>query len=151
VATPESWVFSETTSPIDYSPVVIATATGRGAADGAGMKLSIACRGGTTTFVLGGPTTLPAGAGYAVSYAVDGQAPTTIVATVAPSGTGMVLGGDVVRFLMSLPPEGEIAFRIGGRLTSTLEGRYSLADLKATRQRMAVPCRWPLAQDAPRK
>ena len=54
MATPESWVVSETTSPIDYSPVVIATATARGAPDGSGIKLSIACRGGKTSLVLSG-------------------------------------------------------------------------------------------------
>jgi hypothetical protein len=55
---------------------------------------------------------LPAGDGYAVSYAVDGGSPTTLVVTAAPSGTGMAIGGDVVHLLMSLPPQGEIAFRI---------------------------------------
>ena len=150
-ATPESWVVSETTSPIDYSPVVIATATARGAPDGSGMKVSIACRSGTTSLVLGGPSPLPAGDRYAVSYAVDGGSPTTLAATAAPSGTGVALGGDVVRLLVSLPPQGEIAFRIVGRQDVTLEGRYSLAGLKTTRERMAVSCRWPLEPDKPRK
>ena len=150
-ATPENWVVSETTSPIDYSPVVIATATATGDPDGLGMKLSIACRGGTTSLVLGGPGALPVGDGYAVSYAVDGGSPTTLAATAAPSGTGMALGGDVVHMLASLPPEGEIAFRIVGRPGVTLEGRYSLAGLKATRERMAVSCRWPLRPDTPKK
>jgi hypothetical protein len=146
-ATPDNWVVSETTSPIDYSPVVIATATARGAPDGSGMKLSIACRGGTTSLVLGSPNALPAADGYSVSYAVDGGSATTLVATATPSGTGMALGGDVVDMLVSLPPQGEIAFRIVGRRGVTLEGRYSLASLKATRERMAVSCRWPLKPD----
>jgi hypothetical protein len=150
-ATPENWVVSETTSPIDYSPVVIATATARGASDGPGMKLSIACRGRTTSLVLDGPSILPAGDGYAVSYAVDEGLATTLAATVTSSGTGMTLGGDVVHVLMSLPPEGEIVFRIVGRRGVTLEGRYSLSGLKATRERMAVSCRWPLKPDTLRK
>jgi hypothetical protein len=150
-ATPENWVVSETTSPIDYSPVVVATATARVASDGSVMKLSIACRGGTTSLMLGGPSALPAGDGYALSYAVDGGSPTTLAAVAAPSGTGMALGGDVVHFLVSLPPQGEIAFRIVGRHDVTLEGRYSLAGLKITCERMAVSCRWPRKPDAPRK
>ncbi len=63
----------------------------------------------------------------------------------------MALGGDVVRLLVSLPAQGEIAFRIVGRQGVTLEGRYSLAGLKTTRERMAVSCRWPLKPDTPRK
>ena len=150
-ATSENWIVSETTSPIDYSPVVIATATARVGSDGSVMKLSMACRGGTTSLVLGVPGALSVGDGYALSYAVDGGSPTTLAAIAAPSGTGMVLGGDVIHFLVSLPPQGEIAFRIVGRPDVTLEGRYSLAGLKMTRERMAVSCRWPHKPDAPRK
>jgi hypothetical protein len=150
-ATPQNWIVSETTSPIDYSPVVIATATARVASDGSVMKLSMACRGGTTSLVLGVPGALPVGDGYALSYAVDGGSPTTLAAVAAPSGTGVVLGGDVMHFLVSLPPQGEIAFRIVGRPDVTLEGRYSLAGLKITRERMAVSCKWPRKPDTPRK
>ena len=148
-ATPESWIVSETTSPIDYSPVVIATATARGTPDGSIMKLSIACRGGKTSLVLSGPGA--SGEGYAVFYAVDGGSPNTLAAAPAPSAMGMAIVGDVVRLLVSLPPQGEIAFRIAGRQGVTLEGRYSLAGLKTTRERMAVSCRWPLKPDTPRK
>jgi hypothetical protein len=148
---PEDWIVSQTTSPIDYSPVVIATATARAASDGSVMKLSIACRSGTTSLVLGVAGALPAGGGFAVSYALEGGSPTTLAAIAAPSGTGMAVGGDVAHFLMSLPPEGEIAFRLVARRDVTLEGRYSLAGLKTTLERMAVPCRWPRKPDTPRK
>ena len=150
-ATPESWVVSEMASPLDYSPIVVATATARAAADGAGMKLSIACRGGTTSLVLSGPRALPTGEGFSVSYAVDGGSPTTLAAAAAASGTGMAVTGDVVRLLVSLPAQGEIAFRIAGRQGVMLEGRYSLAGLKSTRERMAVSCKWPVKPDTPRK
>lgn len=149
-ATAENWVVSETTSPLDYSPVVIATATARAAPDGSGMNLSIACRGGTTSMVLGGPGAPPAGDGFSVSYAVDGGSPTTLAAAAA-SGTGMAVTGDVVRLLVSLPAHGEIVFRIAGRRGVTLEGRYSLAGLKTTRERMAVSCKWPIKPDGLRK
>lgn len=150
-STPENWIVSETTSPIDYSPVVIATATAGVASDGSVMKLSIACRGGTTSLVLGVAGALPVGGPFALSYAVEGGSPTTLAAIAAPSGTGMAVGGDVAHFLMWLPPQGEIAFRLVGRYDVTLEGRYSLAGLKATRERMAVSCRWPRKPDTPRK
>ena len=115
------------------------------------MKLSIACRSGNTSLVLSGPGVLPAGEGYTVSYAIDGGLPTTLAAAAAPSGTGMVLGGDVVRLLVSLPAQGEIAFRIVGRQGVMLEGRYSLAGLRTTRERMAVSCKWPIKPDTTRK
>lgn len=147
----ESWVVSETTSPLDYSPVVVATATASGAPDGSGMKLSIACRGGNTSFVLAGPGSLPADGGYAVSYAIDGGAPKTLVAVATPSGKGVALGGDIVGLLVSLPVRGEIAFRIVRRQDATLEGRFSLNGLNMTRERIAVSCRWPPRPDTARR
>jgi hypothetical protein len=150
-ATPDSWIFSETTSPIDYSPIVIAFTTANGAPDGSGMKLSIACRGGNTSLALTAPGVLPAGERYTVSYAVDGGSPTTLAAAAAPVGAGLVLGADIVRLLVSLPAQGEIAFRIVGRQGGTLEGRYSLASLKTTRERMAVSCKWPVKPDTRQK
>jgi len=63
----------------------------------------------------------------------------------------MAFGGDVVRLLVSLPAQGEIAFRIVGRQGVTLEGRYSLSGLKATRERMVVSCKWPIKPDTTRK
>ncbi len=147
----DSWIVSETTSPIDYSPVVIASATARGAPDGSGMKLSIACRGGNTSVVLSSSGILPPGDIYTVSYTVDGGSPTTLAAAAAASGTGMAIAGDVVRLLLSLPAQGEIAFRIAGRQGATLEGRYSLDGMRTVRERMAVPCRWQVKPDTPRK
>jgi len=148
--TPESWIFSETASPVDYSPVVIASATAGGASDGSGLKLSIACRGGNTSLALTAPGILPAGERYTVSYAVDGGAPTMLPAAAAPFGTGVAVVTDVVRLLVSLPARGEIAFRIVGR-PGTWEGRYSLAGLTTTRERMAASCKWPVRPDTARK
>ncbi|WP_147151409.1 hypothetical protein [Reyranella soli] len=150
-ATQDSWIVSETTSPIDYSAVVIASATAGGAPDGSGLKLSIACRGGNTSVVLSGSGILPPGDVYTVSYAVDGGSPTTLAAAAAASGTGMAIAGDAVRLLLSLPTQGEISFRIAGRQGATLEGRYSLDGMRTVRERMAIPCRWQVKPDTPRK
>jgi hypothetical protein len=149
-ATPDRWIFSETTSPIDYSPIVIASAAAREAPDGSGMKLSVACRGGSTSLMLSGPGVPPAG-GHTVSYAVDGGPPTTLAAAAATSGRGTTVVGDVVRLLVSLPTRGEIAFRIAGPQGVMLEGHYSLDGLRAVRERMAIPCRWPIRPDVPRR
>ena len=144
---PERWLFSETTSPVDYSPVAIASATAGGAPDGAGMKISIACRGGNASLTITVPGSLAAVEGYTASYAIDGGPPTTLPAAAAPSGTGMLLGGDIVRLLVSLPARGEIAFLLTGRKSGTVQGRYSLAGLRTIRERMAVACKWPIRSE----
>jgi hypothetical protein len=146
----DNWLVSETTSPLDYTPVAVATASSSDGPDGATMQLSIQCRGGRTDLAIGGPTlTLRAG-DYVVSYAVNDGQPVVVAAGTAASGTGVALRGDVVRLLASLPDRGDIAFRVTNRQGATLEGRYALASLKILLDRMAVPCRWPAAAGAPR-
>jgi hypothetical protein len=44
----DNWIVSETTSPVDYTPIVKATAVSTGGSDGSSMNLSIYCRGGRT-------------------------------------------------------------------------------------------------------
>ena len=44
----DNWMVSETTSPLDYTPVAIATASSGGGPDGVSLQLSIQCRGGRT-------------------------------------------------------------------------------------------------------
>src|SRR5262249_36658864 len=44
----DKWIISETTSPVDYSPVAIAIVSSNDAIWGLPMSLSIQCRGGRT-------------------------------------------------------------------------------------------------------
>jgi hypothetical protein len=145
-----NWIVSETTSPLDYTPVAIATASSRAGPDGATMQLSIQCRGGRTDLVIGHPSLTLRAEDYVVSYAVNDSQPAVVAAGTAASGTGLALRGDVVRLLASLPDRGDIAFRVANRQGATLEGRYALAGLKTLLARLAVPCKWPAAAGAPR-
>ena len=146
----DNWIVSETTSPVDYSPVAIATASASDGPDGSPLQLSIQCRGGRTDLVIGDPSLTLRAEDYVVSYAVNDSQPAVVAAGTAASGTGVALRGDVVRLLASLPDRGDIAFRVANRQGATLEGRYALAGLKTLLARLAVPCKWPAAAGAPR-
>jgi hypothetical protein len=145
----DNWIVSETTSPIDYTPVTIATASSGGGPDGSTLQLSIQCRGGRTDLMIGGPALTRRGEDYVVSYAVNDGQPVVVAAGTPASGTGLAIRGDVVRLLASLPDRGEVAFRVTTRQGAALEGRYALAGLKIVLDRLAVPCKWPAA-GAPR-
>jgi len=147
---PDNWIVSETTSPLDYTPVAIATASSSGGPDGAAIQLSIQCRGGRTDMVISGPTVTRRAEDYVVSYAVNDSQPAVVAAGTPASGTGVALRGDIIRLLASLPDRGDIAFRVTNRQGATLEGRYALAGLKTLLARLAVPCKWPAAAGAPR-
>jgi hypothetical protein len=146
----DNWIVSETTSPIDYTPVATATASSGGGPDGATLQLSIQCRGGRTDLVIAGSALTRRGEDYVVSYAVDDGQPVVVSAGTPASGTGVAIKGDVVRLLASLPERGDVTFRLAVRQGAAVEGRYALASLKTVRDRLTVPCKWPTAAGAPR-
>ncbi len=138
----DDWVVSETTSPVDYSPVAIATAVASNGPNNAPMQLSIQCRNGRTDLVISSKALAPRAEGYAITYdAKDGKPPAALPVGLPASGAGFAIRGDVVRLLMSLPDHGEVSFRVAGQGV-IIEGRYGLAALKAVLARMARPCNW---------
>ena len=147
----DNWIVSETTSPLDYTPVAIATASSGGSDGDSLMQLSIQCRGGRTELVIAGPALTRRGEDYLVSYRVDDGQPVTLAIGTPASGTGIAIRGDVVRLLASLPDSGNLAFRVTARHGAALEGRYTLAGLKRVRDRLAAPCKWQAAAGAPRR
>jgi hypothetical protein len=141
----ENWTVSETTSPVDYAPITVATAASTSAPGGAVMQLSIQCRGGRTDLLIDGPTITRRGEDYTVSYAVNGGQPVTVAGGTPASGTGIAIKSDVVLLLASLPDRGAVTFRASGRQDPAVEGRYSLPALKVVLDRLAGPCKWPTA------
>jgi hypothetical protein len=136
------WIVSETRSPIDYSPVAIATASSDAGPDGV-LQLSIQCRGGRTEMVIRSAPLMRRAEDHVVSYAINDAPPVTATSGLSSSGSGIALKGDVVAFLRSLPAEGAIAFRVADRQGGTLDGRYDLPGIKALVARLAGPCKWP--------
>src|SRR5260370_17527403 len=51
----DNWIVSETTSPVDYAPIVTATTSSRGGSDGSPMQLPIRFPAGPTELVVPGP------------------------------------------------------------------------------------------------
>jgi hypothetical protein len=145
----DNWIVSETTSPLDYTPLAIATALSSGGPDGA-MQLSIQCRGGRTDLVIKASALTGRGEDLVVSYVVNSGQPVVVAAGPSASGAGVTIRGDVVRLLASLPDRGEISFRVTPRQGAALDGRYDLAGLKIVRVRLAGPCKWPAVAGAPR-
>jgi hypothetical protein len=139
----DAWIFSETQSPIDYTPVIIASAWSNADADDRAMQLSIQCRRGRTDLIIAGPALAAQPQRAQISYALDDGPPIVLAAGPAPSGTGIALRVDVVRLLRSLPAHGDVAFQVAVPKATLLEGRYALAAFNAALNRIAGPCQWP--------
>lgn len=146
----DNWIVSETTSPVDYTPIVTATAYSRGSSNDSSMQLSIRCRAGRTELVVAGPAFFRGREDYAISYRINDNQPVQLAAAPPSSGTGVAFTGDVVRLLQSLPEEGEVAIRLVSRAGAPQEGHFLLGGLKMVRERLAAVCKWPHAVAKPR-
>jgi len=145
----DNWIISETTSPVNYTPMVTATASTRGGPDGSLMKLAIYCRGGRTELVVSGPSISRGGPEYTISYRVNDDQPAQLPAGSPSFGTGAAFTGDIVRLLQSLPEDGHIVVRISPRGGAGQDGDFLLGGLKIAREKLAAACKWPHAVAGP--
>ena len=145
----DNWIISETTSPVNYTPMVTATAFSRGGSDGSVMRLAIHCRGGRTELVVSGPAVSTGGMDYTISYRVNDGQPVQLAAGPPSFGTGAAFTGEIVRLLQSLPEDGHIAVRITTRSGAAQDGHFLLGGLKTAREKLAAACKWPHAVAGP--
>jgi hypothetical protein len=148
--TPEDdWIVSQTTSPVDYSPIATATTSSRSGTGESTMQLSIRCRGGRTELVLAGPGISSGGADGAISYRVNDNPAVQVAAAVPAFGPGVAFAGDAVRLLQSLPDSGDLIVLLSPRGGAGNDGTFSLAGLDVARAKMAAACKWPRAIATP--
>jgi hypothetical protein len=139
------WIVSETTSPLDYSPVAIArpNSTGRNPLS---LLLSVQCRAGRSELVLAtGSPFARRPEEYVFTHSANGSAPVALPLAAATTGPGLAVKADPARVLSALPPTGAVTFRLSQAASPPVETRYALEQLKAVALRLAAPCRWPLS------
>jgi len=147
----ENWIISETTSPLDYAPIIIASAWSSERANSPAVQLSIQCRRGRTDLVIVSPALTKRPEDYRVSYIVNDGRPVPLLSGLAAAGTGIAIKEDVVRLLTGLPGRGEIAFQFTVPPAAPVQAWYDLGPLKAVLERIAGPCKWPTAAPTPPK
>ncbi|KFC74447.1 hypothetical protein FG93_01182 [Bosea sp. LC85] len=146
----DNWIVSETTSPVNYTPIVTATASARAGSDGALSQLAIHCRGGRTELVVSGPALARGGTDYTISYRVNDGQPVQVAAAQPSFGSGVAFRGDIAQLLLALPEEGDLAIRLSPRSGPAHDGAFALGGLKRVREKVAAACNWPGAIARPR-
>jgi hypothetical protein len=144
----DGWVISETTSPVDYSPIATATTSSLDDTGDAGepsMRLSVRCRGGRTEMTVAGPAITRPGNEYFIFYRVNGGRSGQLEGATPAFGDGVALKGDVVALLQSLPGEGRLLMRVVSVSGKPVDGIFSLNGLETMRARIGATCRWPHA------
>jgi len=155
------WILSETTSPVNYSPLVIATTSSRSDSERAPSVLSISCRNGQTEVAIttsGSPRPgrspddgMVARQAFMVTHRVNDQPAVEQRWNASTTGKGASFAGDVVRFLKSLPDRGELNIRVLDSQGISHQARFSLDGVGAVRDKVAAACRWPGVSAAPRQ
>ena len=143
------WTITETISPVDYTPVVLAVTAPRQGSDTSSLHLLLACRGGRTEFIVTGPD-MGRPEDYSVSYRVNNGDPFTTLVGKPLFGTGTAFKTDVVRLMQYLPDEGYISIHLARRAGPARDERFSLSGLKVVRAKLAAACKWPQAVADPR-
>jgi hypothetical protein len=140
-----NWIISETISPVDYTPVVVAVTPSRDGVENSAMELTIYCRNGHTNLVITGSAVSGRGNDYVISYRINRDKPVNAGAGSPTFGIGVAFQGDVVRLLQSFPDEGELTIQLTTRAGVTREASFSLIGLDIVRDKVARACKWPKA------
>ena len=141
--TTDRWVLSETTSPVDYSPLVTAMISARSDSERAPSLLSISCRNGRTELVVSGNgASNRVGNDVMVAYRINGQEAVQQRWNATTGGKDASFRGDVVSFLRSLPDQGEISIRVFDKQGVLHDGIFLLDGVSIVRERIAVASKW---------
>jgi hypothetical protein len=143
------WVVSETTSPVDYSPLVIATIWPRQPINGRLNGLTISCRAKQIALSLRFMDDLdvPRWGGILVDSQIGDQRPVKqLWVWDEQQGTILVYGGDPIALLQSIPDGDRLRLGVGDSKGARHIATYQLVGLDAIRKKVAGACPWSSTQ-----
>ncbi|MET4797467.1 hypothetical protein [Bradyrhizobium sp. LB11.1] len=141
----QSWIISETTSPVDYKPQIEAQTTGRPATKEAPSSFSIRCRASRTELMISTSPSWkpPPDSDVKVVYQINDQPSVEERWRTAEGGKRLAFQGDVVRLLRSMPEGGQLLIRVYAGKALPYESTFQLAGLDSVRRKLAKACNWP--------
>ncbi|WP_157449988.1 hypothetical protein [Bradyrhizobium sp. ARR65] len=133
---------SETTSPVDFAPLVTAVLhSGAGAKD-SGDMLSVRCRShqAEVSLRMGGAWTVRQHDKLPVDYQINDQSPVRQQWTVSADGKTAVYKGDAIAFLQSIPEGATMRVSFTDKQGIRPEAIFHLTGLSVIRQKIAAAC-----------
>lgn len=139
-----SWIVSETTSPVDYSPIITATTSSQPVAKDAPATLVIRCRGQRTDLLVSTEGSWRASRTneLQVDLGINDQPAVRTLWIASADGRTALFKDDVVRFLRSLPDGGRIIVSVSDWQGPAHQTSFQLTGLDAIRQKIAAACKW---------
>src|ERR1700737_3759208 len=140
-----NWIISETTSPVDYKPQIVALETARASSQDAPSSLAIHCRAQRTEMIISttGSWKQATNGEVRVVYRINEEPPVEQRWRPAETGKSLVFQGDVVRFLRSKPDRGQILVKVYAGKAPPSESTFQLVGLDPVRRKMVAACNWP--------
>ena len=141
------WIVSETTSPVDYSPLITAVIRSTTSLQDAPNTLVIRCLGPRTEVLLRTEGTWRASRSSKVQVdtQINDQPPARLQWITSADGKTASYGNDAVGFLQSLPEGARLKIKVLDRAGPGHEATFQLAGLDAVRKKIAAPCKWSTA------
>jgi Type VI secretion system VasI, EvfG, VC_A0118 len=146
--TKKDWIISETTSPIDYSPLVTALIQPAQQVSNGPVSLTIRCRAKSTELALQfqGDNN-PAKTGEAqLDYQIDDQAFVKQRWIWSAGGRTAVYKGDPIPLLQSIPDGARLKIRASESDDAQQGATFLLIGLDPVRKRVGAACKWAALQ-----
>jgi hypothetical protein len=142
-----NWIISETTSPVDYAPVMTAAIRVPFTVKHAPNTFAIRCRGGRTELLVRTEGTWRASRTreVQVDYQINDQPLVKLTWTASPDGKTAIYRDDAVGLLQSLPDGARLKINVLDEPGPSHEATFQLTGLDAVREKIAVACKWPPA------
>jgi hypothetical protein len=140
-----AWVVSETTSPVDYSPLITAEIHSTSSVKDAPNTLAVRCRGQRTELELRTEETWRAkrASEVQVDYQINDQPFVRLQWTVSADGKTASYKDDAVELLRSLPEGARLIISVFDRQGLGQKATFQLTGLDNVRKKIGLACKWP--------
>jgi hypothetical protein len=138
------WVVSETTSPVDYSPLFSAVIRSTSGENDGPNSFAVRCRAQRTEVSLGtnGTWSAPRGNVLQVDHQIDDRPSVRQPWILAADGKTATYKDDAVELLRSIPDGAALKVAVADKDNVRREATFQLAGLSAIRQKVAAACKW---------
>jgi len=140
-----AWVVSETTSPVDYSPLITAVIHSTSSVKDAPSTLAVRCSGRRTELLLRteGAWRASRASEVQVDYQINDQPFVRLQWTVSADGKTASYKDDAVGLLRSLPEGAQLKISVFDRQGLGQEATFQLTGLDSVRKKIGLACKWP--------
>ena len=144
-----AWVVSETTSPVDYSPLITAVIRSTSSVTDAANTLAVRCLGLRTELLLRmeGAWRASRGSEVQVDHQINDQPFVRRQWTVSADGMTASYKDDAVELLRSLPEGARLKISVFDRQRLGQEATFQLTGLDSVRKKIGLACKWPSTAD----